>query len=130
MGVEPYLVASTLIGSMAQRLVRKICPKCAAPYQPKSTEVPPDLCLKAGEKFFRGEGCDHCRKSGYRRRSGLYELLVMNDKIAKLINQRASAPDIVAAGREDGLRLLREDGWVKVRRGVTTVDEVLKCTAL
>ncbi|HKQ38213.1 MAG TPA: type II secretion system ATPase GspE [Verrucomicrobiae bacterium] len=130
MGVEPYLVASTLIGSMAQRLVRKICPKCAAPYQPKAAEVPPDFALQRGEKLFRGEGCESCRKTGYRRRSGLYELLVMNDKIAKLINQRASAPDIVAAGRESGLRLLREDGWMKVRQGATTVDEVLKCTAL
>jgi len=130
MGVEPYLVASTLIGSMAQRLVRKICPKCAAPYQPTAAEVPPDFELKPGEKLFRGEGCEHCRKTGYRRRSGLYELLVMNDRIAKLINERASVPDIVEAGRTNGLRLLREDGWMKVRSGITTAEEVLKCTAL
>jgi type II secretory ATPase GspE/PulE/Tfp pilus assembly ATPase PilB-like protein len=123
-------VASTLIGAMAQRLVRKICPKCATPYQPSASEVPPDFGLKAGEKLFRGQGCDHCRKTGYRRRSGLYELLVMNDRLAKLINERASVPDIVAAGRSNGLRLLREDGWLKARSGVTTVDEVLKCTAL
>jgi general secretion pathway protein E/type IV pilus assembly protein PilB len=130
MGVEPYLVASTLIGSMAQRLVRKICPKCSTPYDAKPGEVPPDFGLKKGEKLFRGAGCESCRKTGYRRRSGVYELLVMNDRIAKLINQSASVPDIVAAGREGGLRLLREDGWAKVRKGVTTVDEVLKCTAL
>jgi type II secretion system protein E len=130
MGVEPYLVASTLIGSMAQRLVRKICPKCAAPYQPNANEVPPDFGLKPGEKLFRGEGCDNCRKTGYRRRSGVYELLLMNDPIAKLINARASVPDIVAAGRKEGLRLLREDGWMKARQGITTVEEVLKCTAL
>jgi general secretion pathway protein E/type IV pilus assembly protein PilB len=130
MGVEPYLVASTLIGSMAQRLVRKICPKCSTPYDAKPGEVPPDFGLKKGEKLFRGAGCEDCRKTGYRRRSGVYELLVMNDRIAKLINQSASVPDIVAAGRESGLRLLREDGWAKVRKGVTTVDEVLKCTAL
>ena len=130
MGVEPYLVASTLIGTMAQRLVRKLCPKCSAPYQPGGSEVPPDFGLRPGEKLFRGEGCENCRKTGYRRRSGLYELLVTNDRVAKLINQRASAPDIIAAGREDGLRLLREDGWMKVRQGVTSVEEVLKCTAL
>jgi len=130
MGVEPYLVASTLIGSMAQRLVRKICPKCSTQYDPKPSEVPPDFSLKKGEKLFRGEGCESCRKTGYRRRSGVYELLVMNDRIAKLINQSAPVPDIVTAGRESGLRLLREDGWAKVRQGVTTVDEVLKCTAL
>ena len=130
MGVEPYLVASTLIGTMAQRLVRKICPKCSTSYQPKPAELPADFGLKAGEKLARGEGCESCRKTGYRRRSGLYELLMMNDSIAKLINHGASAPDIVAAGRESGLRLLREDGWMKVRQGVTTVEEVLKCTAL
>ena len=130
MGVEPYLVASTLIGTMAQRLVRKICPKCATPYQPGAAEVPPDFGLKAGERLFRGQGCEHCRKTGYRRRSGLYELLVMNDRIAKLINERASAPEIVEAGRSSDLRLLREDGWMKVRSGITTVEEVLKCTAL
>ena len=130
MGVEPYLVASTLIGTMAQRLVRKICPKCATPYQPGAAEVPPDFGLKAGERLFRGQGCEHCRKTGYRRRSGLYELLVMNDRIAKLINERASVPEIVEAGRSSDLRLLREDGWMKVRSGITTVEEVLKCTAL
>lgn len=130
MGVEPYLVASTLIGSMAQRLVRKICPKCAAEYQPTSAEVPPDFGLRPGEKLSRGEGCEHCRKTGYRRRSGLYELLVMNDRIAKLITANASVPDIIDAGRSDGLRLLREDGWLKARQGITTVEEVLKCTAL
>jgi type II secretion system protein E len=130
MGVEPYLVASTLIGSMAQRLVRKICPKCSTEYQPGAAEVPPDLKLARGEKLFRGQGCEHCRKTGYRRRSGLYELLLMNDRTAKLINARASTPDIVEAGRDEGLRLLREDGWLKVRQGITTVEEVLKCTAL
>jgi general secretion pathway protein E/type IV pilus assembly protein PilB len=130
MGVEPYLVASTLIGTMAQRLVRKICPKCSTPYRPKAAEVPPDFSLKTGEELARGEGCEHCRKTGYRRRCGLYELLVMSDSIAKLINKRASTPDILEAGRKDGLRLLREDGWLKVRKGTTTVDEVLKCTAL
>jgi type II secretory ATPase GspE/PulE/Tfp pilus assembly ATPase PilB-like protein len=131
MGVEPYLVASTLIGSMAQRLVRKVCSKCRKPYIPDNVaDLPPDMKYRKGQQLFRGEGCEHCRKTGFRGRSGLYELLVMTDPIAEKIMERAPSPAIVAAGRENGLRLLREDGWAKVSRGITTVDEVLTCTAL
>jgi len=130
MGVEPYLVSSTLIGSMAQRLVRRICPKCKVEYRPATGEVPPDFGLKPGEALARGEGCEHCRKTGFRGRNGLFELLVTNEAISEKIMQRASAPEIVAAARAAGLRLLREDGWAKVRQGVTTADEVLKCTAI
>ena len=130
MGVEPYLVSSTLIGSMAQRLVRRICPKCKGEHRPVAAEVPPDFGLRPDELLFRGEGCEHCRKTGFRGRKGLFELLVMNDAISEKIMARAPSPEIVAAGRSSGLRLLREDGWLKVRQGMTTVDEVLKCTAL
>ncbi len=130
MGIEPYLVSSTLIGSMAQRLVRKICPKCKVEYRPEPSEVPPDFGLRPDEVFYRGEGCEHCRKTGFRSRSGLYELLVMNDLVSEKIMQRAPSPEIVAVGRKTGLRLLREDGWDKVRHGITTLDEVLECTAI
>jgi type II secretory ATPase GspE/PulE/Tfp pilus assembly ATPase PilB-like protein len=130
MGVEPYLVSSTLIGSMAQRLVRKICPKCKTEFRPTREKLPRDLKLTADEPLFYGQGCPACRNVGYRGRLGLYELLVMSDEISAKIIDRAPVPDIVAAGREHGLRLLREDGWVKVRRGVTTIEEVLKCTAV
>ncbi len=130
MGVEPYLVSSTLIGSMAQRLVRKICPKCKSEYRPDPGELPPDFKLQRGEKFFHGEGCEHCRKNGYRGRMGLFELLVMNDAVAAKIMERAPSPEIVTAARGSGLRLLREDGWAKVRQGTTTIDEVLTCTAI
>jgi general secretion pathway protein E/type IV pilus assembly protein PilB len=130
MGIEPYLVSSTLIGSMAQRLVRKSCPKCTGPYSPDRGEVPPDLKLEPGTQLFRSEGCERCRKTGYRGRMGLFELLVVDDVISQKITQRASSPEIVAAGRASGLRLLREDGWVKVRQGLTTISEVVKCTAV
>lgn len=130
MGVEPYLVSSTLIGSMAQRLVRKICPKCKVEYRPERSEMPPDFELRPDEVIARGEGCEHCRKTGFRGRSGLYELLVMNDVISRKIMASAPSPEIVAAARGTGLRLLREDGWAKVRQGVTTLEEVLECTAL
>ena len=130
MGVEPYLVSSTLIGSMAQRLVRKICPKCKTEFRPTREKLPRDLQLGADEPLFYGQGCPACRNVGYRGRSGLYELLSMGDEISAKIMERAPAPEIVAAGRQHGLRLLREDGWIKVRRGVTTIEEVLKCTAI
>jgi general secretion pathway protein E/type IV pilus assembly protein PilB len=130
MGVEPYLVSSTLIGTMAQRLVRRICPKCKAEYRPAAKEVPPDFRLQPADKFHHGGGCEHCRKTGFRGRLGLYELLMMNDEISQKIMERAPSPVLVAAARQSGLRLLREDGWLKVRAGVTTVEEVLTCTAV
>ena len=130
MGVEPFLVSSTMIGAMAQRLVRRVCPKCREEYEPEPGTLPRDLILAPGERLVRGTGCPHCRNTGYRGRSGLYELLVMNEVIAEKIIERAPSPQIVAAGRSSGLRLLREDGWIKVRAGVTTPDEVVLCTAL
>jgi len=130
MGVEPYLVSSTLIGCMAQRLVRKSCPKCTGPYSPDPGEAPPDFKLEPGTPLFRSEGCERCRKTGYRGRMGLYELMVVDDVISQKITQRASSPEIVAAARTTGIRLLREDGWVKVRQGLTTISEVVKCTAV
>lgn len=130
MGVEPYLVSSTLIGSMAQRLVRKICPKCKTSVEPERSKLPKDFSLGPGESLYKGAGCPHCRNSGFRGRSGLYELMVMNDEISYKVMERAPAPEIVKVARKSGLRLLREDGWLKVREGVTTPDEVVMCTAL
>ena len=130
MGVEPYLVSSTLIGSMAQRLVRKICSKCRTEFVPTRDKLPRDFTLAEGQTLYYGQGCPNCRNLGYRGRSGLYELLVMSDEIAAKIMESAPTPEIVAAARTHGLRLLREDGWMKVRRGITTIEEVLKCTAV
>ena len=129
MGVEPFLISSTMIGSMAQRLVRRICPKCKTDYEPDRAHLPRDLELAPGAKLSRGTGCAHCRNTGYRGRSGLYELMVMSDAIAEKIIERAPSPQIVAVAKQNGLRLLREDGWDKVRAGVTTPDEVVLCTA-
>ena len=130
MGVEPFLVSSTMIGAMAQRLVRRICAKCQERYVPEPGTLPRDLRLDPGEQLVRGTGCQRCRNTGYRGRTGLYELMVMNEAIAERILERAPSPRIVAAAREGGLRLLREDGWLKVRAGFTTPDEVVLCTAL
>jgi general secretion pathway protein E/type IV pilus assembly protein PilB len=130
MGVEPYLVGSTLIGSMAQRLVRKICSKCKCQADSEHEKAPPDFKLRESDLLYHGEGCEHCRKTGFRGRSGLYELLLVDDEISQKIMDRAPLPEIIKAGRKSGLRLLREDGWDKVRRGITTIDEVLTCTAV
>ncbi len=130
MGVEPYLVGSTLIGSMAQRLVRKICPKCKAPVAPIREKLPRDFQLDEGGLLHRGTGCSNCRNTGFRGRSGLYELMVMNDQLAQMVIDRAPLHEINSTARRHGLRLLREDGWLKVRQGITTVEEVLNCTAV
>jgi general secretion pathway protein E/type IV pilus assembly protein PilB len=130
MGIEPFLVSSTMIGAMAQRLVRRVCAKCKEYYMPERGSLPRDLKLEPGAKLARGTGCPHCRGTGYRGRTGLYELMVMTDAIAEKIIERAPSPQIVATARQSGLRLLREDGWIKVREGFTTPDEVVLCTAL
>jgi general secretion pathway protein E len=130
MGVEPFLVSSTMIGAMAQRLVRRVCSKCREEYVPDPATLPRDLKLDPGAVLARGRGCQNCRNTGYRGRTGLYELMVMNEAIQEKIIERAPSPQIVAAGRPSGLRLLREDGWIKVRAGYTTPDEVVLCTAL
>ena len=130
MGVEPFLVSSTMIGAMAQRLVRRVCPKCKELYEPDPANLPRDLILDPGQKLARGTGCPNCRGTGYRGRTGLYELMVMSDIIGEKIIDRAPTPQIIAAARATGLRLLREDGWIKVRSGHTTPDEVVLCTAL
>jgi general secretion pathway protein E/type IV pilus assembly protein PilB len=130
MGMEPYLVSSTLIGAMAQRLVRKICPNCKTQFQPEPAHLPPDLVLGPGEILYRGAGCAICRHTGYRGRTGLYELMVMSEAISAKIMQRAPTQEVIQVARENGLRLLREDGWLKMRRGITTPDEVVTCTAV
>jgi general secretion pathway protein E/type IV pilus assembly protein PilB len=130
MGVEPFLIASSLAGVMAQRLIRKICPKCKVSYKPDLAKLPRDFVVGPDEVLYRGEGCENCRKTGYRGRYGIYELLTVDEEIAQMIVARESAPKLVQSGRRTGLRLLREDGWLRVRQGITTVDEVLSSTAL
>jgi general secretion pathway protein E/type IV pilus assembly protein PilB len=130
MGVEPFLVSSTLIGSMAQRLVRKVCAKCREEYEPDRSQLPRDFQLAPGARLFRGRGCAHCRQTGFRGRSGLYELMLMTEAVSEKVMARAPSPQIIAVAREAGLRLLRDDGWAKVRAGVTTPEEVVMCTAI
>ncbi len=128
MGMEPFLVTSTLEAAMAQRLLRTICPKCKEPYQPDPSELPPDFNYREGETLWHGAGCRHCRSTGYHGRTGLFELMVATDRIREQVMARAPAGEVLAAAKADGLRLLREDGWAKVRAGITTPEEVIRAT--
>ena len=126
MGMEPFLVTSTLAGAMAQRLVRTICKDCKEEYEPDLDRLPAALGLEPGMPLYRGEGCRACRGTGYRGRTGMFELLVATDPIRERIMSRASSSQIAAAAKEDGMRFLQEDGWAKVRAGITTPEEVMR----
>ncbi|MFB3893809.1 MAG: type II secretion system ATPase GspE [Phycisphaerae bacterium] len=128
MGVEPFLVTSTLEAAMAQRLVRTICPDCKESYKPDREKLPADLNLDKVDVLYRGAGCRKCRGTGYHGRTGLYELMLASPAVRDKIMARAPASDIIKAARSDGLRFLREDGWMKVRAGITTPEEVIRST--
>ncbi len=133
MGIEPFLVASTVEGVMAQRLVRTICQECKQPYHPDPKEVPPDFPWDrhSGEPLtvYRGAGCRSCRQTGFRGRTGIHELLVTNDIIRELIVNRVNATHIRNEALKQGMITLRRDGWRKVQSGITTIDEVARVTA-
>lgn len=128
MGVEPFLVSSSVEGILAQRLVRTVCKHCKESYVPDRAALPPDFELPEGAKLYRGRGCRECRHVGYKGRIGIFELLMMNDEIRELIVQRVSAGRIQDTAIKNGLKLLRADGWDKVRAGMTTPEEVLRVT--
>lgn len=131
MGVEPYLVSSTVEGVMAQRLVRTFCPKCREPFFPNVDDLPPDFPREEwtdGEPLYRAVGCRVCRGTGYSGRLGLFELLRSNEEIRHLASERAPTPVVARAARQAGMRSLREDGWKRVFSGETSIDEVLRVT--
>lgn len=130
-GIQPFLVASSVIGIMAQRLVRKVCPKCKVRYEPdasvlKGLGLKPELAKKAN--FMRGKGCSHCNKSGYRGRMGIYELMLMTSQVRELAFKGEPTQVIRKLARKQGMRTLFEDGMIKAIKGVTTIDEVLRIT--
>jgi general secretion pathway protein E len=133
MGVENYLIASCLDGVLAQRLVRQICPDCKTPVQadPKALEeLEIDVRRTDELTVFKGAGCRKCGKTGYRGRIGIYELAEITERMKNLIVEKASANILKRAARNEGMRTLREDGWAKVRSGVTTIEEVMRVTQL
>jgi general secretion pathway protein E/type IV pilus assembly protein PilB len=128
MGVEPYLVASTVEGVLAQRLVRVLCPNCKVPYKPDADDMPADFPRPLPEKIYRAVGCRQCRDTGYKGRKGIFELLRTDEGVRQLCIERGSAVQIQAYGLRNGLVTLRQDGWNKVLQGITTVDEVARIT--
>jgi general secretion pathway protein E len=127
LGIEPYLVASSLVGVLAQRLVRRVCRDCAVPYHPNTAE---SEWLASGDtsRMMQGKGCATCRQTGYRGRLGTFELLVIDDNIRQLIQQHATASQIKDAAKSAGLHTLRDDGIRKIIAGVTTISEVERVT--
>ncbi len=122
MGVENFLISSTLVAVLAQRLVRVICPHCK---QPAGTRLAPD---GSSVPCWRGAGCENCIGTGYTGRMGIFELMELDDELRRLIVRNADAVEITATARRHGMRNLREDGWMKAAAGVTTADEVLRVT--
>ncbi len=130
MGVEPFLVSSTVEGIMAQRLIRRLCNECKVPYTPDRDDLPDDFPWEKldGKQLYRNVGCRACRKVGYAGRMGIYELLVTNENIKALAHERVSTWDIKQAALKAGMRTLRMDAWDKAIAGGTTIEEVLRVT--
>jgi len=136
LGVEPYLVSSSLIAIIAQRLLRKVCPNCKEAMKPSARDLRAlglgngkiSDSIKEGGEFFVGAGCDKCFQTGYRGRTGIYELLLINEEIQDMIYKRETAGKIKKIALEMGMQTLRMDGARKVLAGVTTVSEVLRVT--
>ncbi|MDI3281275.1 MAG: type II secretion system ATPase GspE [Bacillota bacterium] len=130
-GIEPYLVASTVCGVLSQRLVRVLCSHCREGYRPAAEELVPlleELPADLPELLFRPVGCPRCGGIGYRGRTGIYELMLVDEPLAELVVSRPSTNELRRAALARGMERLRQDGWRKVQSGVTTVEEVLRVT--
>ena len=128
-GVEPYLISAALNAILAQRLVRKICQKCRVEYEPTG-EIKEFLHMQGfgAEKSFKGAGCEKCRKTGYSGRLGIFELLVMDDGLRDMVTANPDVNQLRKLCRERGLVTLRQDGFEKVKKGLTTIDEIIRVT--
>jgi len=131
MGVEPFLIASSVIGSLSQRLARKLCEECKEPHKPSRDQLlglgfDPDAPENADTTFYTGRGCSACRETGYHGRLGIFELLTMNSEIRELIVKRASADQIKEAAIANGMTTLAEDALNKARAGKTDIEEILR----
>jgi len=127
MGIKTPLIASTLRCSFSQRLARRICPRCKKKYQPDEYLLK-GLDLSSQTTFYKGEGCDFCGGVGYRGMIGIFEVLIVNKDIIALITNKASEAEIREAAREQGMKTLFEDGLLKAKEGVTTLEEVMRVT--
>ena len=127
MGVEPFLIASSLLGVLAQRLVRRICPECKEPFQLGESALA-ELGLPKDQVLWKGRGCDACMQSGFRGRTGIFELLVMDNEVRHLLTSGADSVTIKEAAAKRGMTTLFGDGLQKVKAGWTTLNEVLRVT--
>jgi len=134
MGIEPFLVSSSIIGVLAQRLVRRICPDCRKSYHPHPEQLR-ELGIKEvsfrklDRRFFRGDGCDNCRQTGYRGRIGIHELLVMSEGVKNTILESSDSDTIRKQGLKEKMITLRRDGVNKILNGLTTAEEILSITS-
>ncbi len=132
LGLQPFMIASTLLGCMAQRLVRKICPECKTSFQMDSKELTQMGFAVAGSgpvTLHKGEGCRHCRNTGYRGRCGVFEIFPMSSEIKKMTVAGASGEEMRRVAIREGMTTLREDAWSKVRAGITTLEEAIRVTS-
>jgi type IV pilus assembly protein PilB len=131
LGMEPFLITATLEGIVAQRLVRKICPRCKEPYTP-TEDMLMELSLRPedvqGRQLFRGRGCDSCRHTGYSGRMGIFEIMLLDDDLREMIMNRTSTNVLRAAARKRGMRSLRESGLLAIYDGLTTIEEIVNQT--
>ncbi len=130
-GIQPFLVASSVMAIMAQRLVRKVCPKCKVRYEPPAhilngLGLRPEIAKKAN--FMKGKGCSNCNKTGYRGRMGIYELMIMTTQVREMAFKGESTLNVRKMARKQGMHTLFEDGMIKALKGLTTIDEVLRIT--
>jgi general secretion pathway protein E len=131
LGLEPFLISSTLLGALAQRLVRRICPHCAEPYPAEAASLVRLGFPVSGREpveLKRGKGCLHCRNTGYLGRLGIFEIFPMSEQLKKLIAGRADDAQLRQVAVREGMTTLREDAWRKVQAGLTTVEEAVRVT--
>lgn len=128
MGIEPFLITSSVIGIMAQRLVRKVCDRCRKPYNASADLIKELGLAQSATTFYRGEGCQSCKSTGYLGRVGLFELIEINDALRGLIVAKASGAAIKAAAAQLGFKTLRQEGLARAAEGITTIEEVLRVT--
>ncbi|MFZ5798956.1 MAG: GspE/PulE family protein [Thermodesulfobacteriota bacterium] len=132
LGLEPFLIASTMLGALAQRLVRKICPQCAEAYSVDAEELKRmgfPITERGAIELRRGKGCHHCRGTGYSGRCAIFEIFPMSDQMKKLVAAGSPDAELRQVAVREGMTTLREDAWAKVRKGVTTVEEALRVTS-
>lgn len=127
MGIEPFLMSSALLGILAQRLVRKVCSLCKESYRP-TDEIIEDFHLPPGAMLSKGKGCTACRQTGYKGRTGIYELLLIDDSIRSLIISKPVSSEITSLARQHGMENMRQHGLAKILAGETTLEEVLRVT--